>query len=137
MPSKNQKVITIGRKEPCDKKNLYTTTNLDTLQEAMKTLKGESFKLWCYLQKNQENFKLELSQKACEGWGIKKDAYYSGVNTLIKEGYLIETGEDLFTFSEKPKKTDANSEKPKDISEKPNNAVADFGKTEEKVKFVF
>lgn len=137
MPSKNQKVITIGRKEPCDKKNLYTTTNLDTLQEAMKTLKGESFKLWCYLQKNQENFKLELSQKACESWGIKKDAYYSGVNTLINEGYLIETGKDLYTFSEKPKKTDANSEKPKISSEKPNNAVADFGKTEEKVKFVF
>ena len=137
MPSKNQKVITIGCKEPCDKKNLYTMTNLDTLQEAMKNLKGESFKLWCYLQKNQEGFKLELSQKACEGWGIKKDAYYSGVNTLINEGYLIQTGEDLFTFSEKPKKPVANSEKPKSISEKPNNAVADFGKTEEKNKFIF
>jgi hypothetical protein len=61
MPSKNQKVITIGRKTVCDKNNVYATTNIVALQEAMADLKGETFKLWVYLQKNQEGFKLELS----------------------------------------------------------------------------
>ena len=47
----NQKTITV-QKEKCDKQNLYAMYNLDVLQNAMLDLKGETFKLWCYLGKN-------------------------------------------------------------------------------------
>ena len=49
--------------------------NLIALQQAMKDLKGSSFKLWTYFNKNQDNYRFELSQKACAEWGIKKDSY--------------------------------------------------------------
>ena len=47
----NQKTIRIER-EQCDKNNLYALYNLNALQSAMLDLKGETFKLWCYLNKN-------------------------------------------------------------------------------------
>lgn len=45
--------------------------------------------MWAYLNKNQENYQFELSQKACAEWGIKKDSYYSAVKDLIDRGYLV------------------------------------------------
>ena len=59
--------------------------NLIALQQAMKDLRGSSFKLWTYFNKNQENYRFELSQKACAEWGIKKDSYYSAVKDLIEK----------------------------------------------------
>ena len=47
----NQKLIHT-KKEPADKKNTYAIFNIDALIVAMNELKGESFKLWCYLNKN-------------------------------------------------------------------------------------
>ena len=40
----NQKTIKVN-KEVCDKEHLYSMNNLDALQQAMKNLKGEAFKL--------------------------------------------------------------------------------------------
>ena len=98
----------------------------------MTALKGETLKLWLYLNKNQSGFQLELSQKACEQWGIKKDAYYTARKKLITLGYLVpkEEGSNIYIFhevakpSEKPKDSNVSenqkptfSEKPKDFSE--------------------
>ena len=83
----NQKIIKIT-KEKCSKDNLYTATNLEVLQDAMRDLKGETFKMWMYLSKNKNGYQLELSQKDAEQWGIKKDAYYAGVKALIEKHYL-------------------------------------------------
>lgn len=105
----------------------------------MNNLNNSSFKLWCYLNKNQEHYQFELSQKACAEWGIKKDSYYSAVKDLINKGYLIcknensniysfyempfsEKQKDLYfndelQFSENPKN---NSEKQKAVSESQN-----------------
>lgn len=102
MPVPNQKTVTIAERIKRDKEHLYSTSNLDALQYAMNNLKGESFKLWSYLNKNQDNYTLELSQKACELWGIKKDAYYTGVKTLVEKGFLVEVEKDKFLFYEKP-----------------------------------
>ena len=126
----NQDIIKITNREPYDINNKFCRIHLDALQEAMKNLKGETLKLWLYLDKNQDNFQLELSQKALAEWGLKKDAYYTAVKKLKELGYLtpIREGSNIYifhetinNFSEKPKKTDGVSEKPKNFSEKPKN----------------
>jgi hypothetical protein len=52
-------------------------------------IKGESLKLWLYLNKNQDGYTFDLSQKALEAWGLKKDSYYTAKDKLIELGYLI------------------------------------------------
>jgi len=71
----------------------------------MNTLKGETLKLWLYLAKNQDNYQLELSQKALLEWGLKKDAYYTARKKLIEVGYLTPArdGSNIYIFSEIPK----------------------------------
>ena len=44
--------------------------------------------MWLYFNKNQDGYKFELSQKACQAWGIKKDSYYDGIRELELKGYL-------------------------------------------------
>lgn len=91
----------------------------------MMALKGETLKLWLYLNKNQSGFQLELSQKACEQWGIKKDAYYTARKKLIELGFLVPKaeGSNIYIFYEVAKP----SEKPKDsnVSEKPKPALSE------------
>jgi len=72
----------------------------------MTTLKGETLKLWLYLAKNQDDYQLELSQKALAEWGLKKDAYYTAKKKLIEVGYLtpLREGSNILVFSEIPKK---------------------------------
>lgn len=125
----NQDIIIIGEREPFDTKHAFGRIHSNALQQAMMALKGETLKLWLYLNKNQSGFQLELSQKACEQWGIKKDAYYAARKKLIELGYLVpkEKGSNIYIFyevakpSEKPKDSEkpkpALSEKPKDFSE--------------------
>lgn len=72
------------------KDNLFATFNLDALQEAMNNLNGSSgLLLWLYLNKNMEGYSLELSQKAAEEWGLKRDSYYRAFKELEAKGYLI------------------------------------------------
>ncbi len=54
----------------------------------MINIKGEALKLWLYIDKNQDNYKFDLSQKELEKWGLKKDSYYAAVNKLVELGYL-------------------------------------------------
>ena len=72
--------------------------NLIALQQAMKDLKGSSFKLWTYFNKNQDNYRFELSQKVCAEWGIKKDSYYSAVKDLIEKRYLVPITQEINIF---------------------------------------
>ena len=93
--------------------------NLIALQQAMKDLKGSSFKLWTYFNKNQDNYRFELSQKACAEWGIKKDSYYNAIKDLIEKRYLVPTTQEsnIFCFYELPL-----SENQQNFSEKQNVA---------------
>ncbi len=117
----NQDIVRLGNREPWDKEHIYSRMHIDALQEAMNNLKGETLKLWLYLNKNVDKYELELSQKACEAWGLKKDAYYTAKKKLIELGYLtpVKDGSNIYTFSEKPKQAGGLSEKPKNFSEKP------------------
>lgn len=76
-----------------------------------------------YFNKNQDDYQLELSQKACAEWGIKKDSYYNGVNELIRFGFLvpISEGSNIYTFYETPLSEIANSHSPKSFSVSPQS----------------
>ena len=85
----------------------------------MRDLKGAHLRLWLYFNKNQDGYKFELSPKACSEWGIKKDSYYSGIEELIKKGYLIPIhyGSNIYQFYEIPQAEKANAEKANWFSE--------------------
>ena len=126
MSYSNQKIVRIGNREKRDAQHIYSTMNIKAMQEAMMELKGETFKLWCYLNKNQEGYQFELSQKECEKWGIKKDTYYAAVKKLVELGYLvpIEEGSNIYVFFEL-----RHSEIQK------NQVIENSGKTDESVRF--
>lgn len=70
----------------------------------MVNLKGETFKLWCYLNKNQNNHTFALSKVDAMRWGIgSKSSYDRAVKELIEKGYLVETSKNHYNFYEKPK----------------------------------
>ena len=98
----NQKIVQIARRTKRDKDNLYAMINLEALQQAMNTLKGSGLKMWLYLNKNQDNYRFDLSRQACDEWGIKKDSYYEGIRNLIDNGYLrqIRDGSNIYLFFE-------------------------------------
>lgn len=99
----NQKTIAIN-KELSDKEHKYSIYNLEALQYAMITLKGESFKLWCYLNKNQSGYEFGLSCVDAVKWGIgSRSSYDRAVKDLIAKGFLVETSSNHYNFYEKPK----------------------------------
>ena len=99
----NQKTINI-QKEKADKSNLFAIFNIDALQTAMIDLKGETFKLWCYINKNQNGYTFALSKVDAIKWGIgSKSSYDRAVAELIAKGYLVETSPNHYNFFEKPK----------------------------------
>ena len=110
----NQKIVKLAARTKRDADHLYSMNNLDALQDAMQALNGSGLKLWLYMNKNQDDYRFELSRADCAKWGIKKDSYYSAVDELIQKGFLVQDhyGSNLFWFHEK-----AVSEKPKFFSE--------------------
>lgn len=61
-----------------------------------------SLKLWIYLTMHSSMKSFGLSKKACEDWGIKKDAYYAAQEELEEKGYLKKIGKDKYEFSQIP-----------------------------------
>lgn len=101
----NQKVVKV-QKEECNKNHLYSTYQLDALQYAMIDLKGETFKLWVYLGKNQNGYTFALSKVDAIKWGIgSKSSYDRAVKELIEKGYLVESSPNHYDFYEIPKST--------------------------------
>lgn len=100
----NQKTITI-KKEYCDTKNLYAKINIEALTSAVQDLKGESFKLWIYFSKNQDNYSFNLSKVDAINFGIGSiSSYNRAVAELVEKGYLQEVQKDVYNFIEKPRK---------------------------------
>jgi hypothetical protein len=70
----------------------------------MLDLKGETFKLWCYIGKNQNGYTFALSKVDAMKWGIgSKSSYDRAVKELIEKRYLVEDAPNHYTFYEKPK----------------------------------
>ena len=98
----NQKTIRV-EKQQSDRANLYAKYNLNALQLAMLSLKGETFKLWCYLNKNQNGYTFSLSKVDALNWGIgSKSSYDRAIAELIDKGYLVNTTGNTFIFQELP-----------------------------------
>ena len=99
----NQMVLIIDPKEKTDGLNYYHKFNLHSFQIAMQNLKGDSFKLWCYLNLRPEGENFALGPKPCENYtGIKKDAYYKAKDTLIEKHYITQDEDGKWHFSELP-----------------------------------
>ena len=97
----NQKTITTKGAQH-DNNNLYAKLNIEALQEAMILLKPNTFKLWCYMAKNQNNYTFALSCKdACSFCKMSKPTYLASVDELINAGYLVNTGGNHYDFFER------------------------------------
>lgn len=97
----NQKVITTrGAKH--DKNNIYACINIEAMEQAMAILKPNTYKVWCYMAKNQNNHTFALScVDACRFCKISKPTYLACVQELIDAGYLVNTGGNAYDFYEK------------------------------------
>ena len=99
----NQKVVKV-QKEECNANNLYAMYNQEALRRAMLDLKGETFKLWCYLGKNQNDYEFALSRVDALNWGLgSKSSYDRAVKELIEKRYLVETSPNHYDFFEIPR----------------------------------
>lgn len=100
----NQRTITV-KKEPTDKEHLYTTNNLEAVDEAARYLQSKAgFKLYYYIAKNQNNYQFALSSKDFCSWsGVSLTAYNTAFEELEKQGYLIlkEGTKTVYTFYDK------------------------------------
>lgn len=86
----NQRAIRVV-KELSNKDNLYSIFNQAALLNAMQNLKPSAFKLWAYLNANQDGYEFGLSgaeaQRIC---GFSCPTYLSAFNELVEKGYLEE-----------------------------------------------
>ena len=102
----NQKTVTT-KSAKHDKENIYATINIEALTVAMSLLKPNTFKLWCYMAKNQNNYTFALSAvDACRFCNISKNTYHTAVQELIDNGYLVNTGGNNFDFWEEVQEYD-------------------------------
>lgn len=104
MAKPNQKIIIIS-KENTDKGHPFSMINLEAIDNAAIKLKDTAFKLWIYLGKNQNHYRLELSQVSFCNWcGATKPTYLKAVRTLIEQGFLVPKKENsnVYTFYEYP-----------------------------------
>jgi hypothetical protein len=97
----NQKTITT-KGAAHDKDNIYGAFNVEAMEEAMALLKANTFKLWCYMAKNQNNYTFALScVDACRFCKMSKPTYLASVQELIQVGYLVNTTGNHYNFFEK------------------------------------
>lgn len=96
----NQKTITTrGAKH--NKQNIYAAISIEAMENAMALLKPNTYKLWCYMAKNQNNYTFALScVDACRFCKMSKPTYLQAVNELIEAGYLVNTNGNNYDFYE-------------------------------------
>lgn len=87
--AENQKIVIVN-KATTDKKHPYTPINIEVLNSALTTLKGNEFKVWMYIAKNQNQFTFALSSKeTCRICNICRSTYVSAIHALLDKGYLV------------------------------------------------
>lgn len=101
--SPNQKTITTKSAEHAHTDTgIYGLFNVLAMQEAMALLKPNTYKLWCYMAKNQNNYTFALScVDACRFCKMSKPTYLDCVKELIEVGYLVNTSGNHYDFFEK------------------------------------
>jgi hypothetical protein len=62
-------------------------------------LKGETFRMWLYLAKNQNGFTFALSKVDAIKWGVgSKSSYDRAIAELKNKNYLVSTGNNNHFF---------------------------------------
>ena len=90
MPVSNQKIVFASKESVNGKVKPYMRINVDSMSIAMQNLKPNSFKVWCYIIKNQDKWNFELSSKhGSEFTGMCVKTFEACVNELIEKGYLV------------------------------------------------
>ena len=110
-PNQKSIIINKGRVDS----DRFTMFSQLTQQKAMVNLDGGALKLWMYLMRNNNAWVIALSQADCAAWGIKKDAYHSGVKKLIELGYLRKRDKNVYDFFEDPQEAPASEEEKDDL----------------------
>ncbi len=101
----NQKSIRIGAKVPISNGTSYQRIPTEILPTIC-NLSQWGLKVWLYLNKNKEDFEINLSPQAVLNfYEIKTDSRTSvrrGIEELFDKGYLVEE-EDCLTFFQIPR----------------------------------
>lgn len=96
----NQKTVTT-KSAAHDTKHIYGKISISAMELAMSSLKPNTFKLWCYMAKNQNNYTFALScADACSFCKMSKPTYLASVQELIECGYLVNTSGNSYDFYE-------------------------------------
>lgn len=96
----NQKTITT-KGTLHDKQHTYGMIGIKAMEAAMALLKPNTFKLWCYMAKNQNDYTFALScADACGFCNMSKCTYLSSIQELIDVGYLVNTSGNNYDFYE-------------------------------------
>ena len=112
----NQRIITVN-KSLCNKDNIYTIINMESLKTAMNLLKNNSFKFWMYFTKNQDGFYSALSKVDALKWcNFSERTYTNTFSELEKLGYLIKNkdGSNHYNFYDLPQKKEENQVQTRD-----------------------
>lgn len=89
MAVSNQKIVSARKENVNGKKKPYIRVNQDSLTIAMQNLKPNTFKVWLYIIKNQDNWNFELSSKHGSTFtGMCVKTFEACINELIQKGYL-------------------------------------------------
>lgn len=97
----NQKEVTM-QKAFSDSNNYFSVVNIEAWRIASCLLSESAFKLWCYINKNQNGYTFGLSVADAMTWGISKRSYYNAVKELEKDGYLVLQEQNKYVFYELP-----------------------------------
>ena len=121
----NQRKILVKRSSESVRKDFFKISNKN-LETAMYNLKGNAFKLYCYLCDNRDGYIMELypidfQRKA----NVSYDTYIKSFNILKKKGYLLpsKTSKNTFMFVEA-------SEIAEDIPEKQETVIISLDEEE-------
>ena len=84
-------------------KSYYQISTVN-LREAMYNLKGNAFKLYCYLGNNADGYNLDLYPcDFCNVANVSNSTYQDAFKELVEKGYLIKDADSktMFWFMEK------------------------------------
>lgn len=102
----NQKTIVKGIETKKDAAHPYVKLSIDSVQDAMKELKGYEFQLYMLLYMNQKDFKLDFSPSYLEKtYGGTRKTWSTARKVLEEKGYLVVNG-NKDTFYERPMRED-------------------------------
>lgn len=97
----NQRVVSVNKNAEKNLYHPYANISQEAMSKAMILLKDSTFKIWCYLSKNQNGFELALSPVDVRRFtGVSQASYKRAINELIEKGYLVKRDKNYYDFYE-------------------------------------